>query len=595
MPIFETPYGTVDAPHLEAAQKWIARQKGGGGVTEPPDRIAEQRPEQPSWLQSLIAGGAHGLGNIVHAGAQIGARMGQAPEIGQTEPSFTPEKVQQVDSAARQREQAFQASPERRAHPIASGIGEVGGEAAGTTAEMGPLMAAGAPGWLGKLLTGAASGAIGGVTGSPVTAEPKPATATEPAKLDFWDEKAKQAGIGAAAGGAVTAAGGAAGRAIAPRLGPDQAALAAKGVQMTPGRMIGGMAIGGEDVAKSFPILGHFIQGGQKRTLQSFNAATINQALEPIGASLPKNAQAGNEAVKVAGNALSKAYDDALGRVPSVMADHELTAALKAIETQARRNPDVWRKLEPAIKHDIYDEFANAGWLEGRDVKTMISEQAKYARRYNKSIWPDDQELGKHYEAIRDALKDAVKRQYPAEAPNIQAADNGWAMLTRIEQAAGRRKGGDGIFTPLDLLSASAAQAGGVSRGGVRREFARGDALFQEWGKIAQRVLPSTVPDSGTAGRLLAADIAGGVTGVGAAMVNPLATLGTVGGLTAAGLPYTGPASRAMQRFMQPGAARSGARTAAGAIGRGAAPGAGAAANRPREKKRELRPSPVGG
>ena len=31
MTTFETPYGTVDAPSLDAAQKWMQRQKGDGG------------------------------------------------------------------------------------------------------------------------------------------------------------------------------------------------------------------------------------------------------------------------------------------------------------------------------------------------------------------------------------------------------------------------------------------------------------------------------------------------------------------------------------------------------------------------------------
>lgn len=121
----------------------------GGTVTDRPDYklTFTRKTDPPSWLQSLLSGAGHGLGNVLYGGARIGARMGQAPEFGATEASITPERAQQVDELARQREETYQASPERTAHPIAAGIGSIGGETAGLLAEAGPLALA-APGGL---------------------------------------------------------------------------------------------------------------------------------------------------------------------------------------------------------------------------------------------------------------------------------------------------------------------------------------------------------------------------------------------------------------------------------------------------------------
>ena len=335
-----------------------------------------------------------------------------------------------------------------------------------------------------------------------------------------------------------------------PRIAPPQATLAARGVQMTPGQAVGGFAKSAEDIAQSFPILGHFIQNARTRSLKSFNEATINQALEPIGRRVPKTIEPGTDTIRWASSRAGRAFDDVLDRIPAVAFDPELKVALNTIATEARKNPAVWSQFEPILMENVRKPFSTAGRLEGAEIQKIGSDLARRARGYKRSDEFDKRELGHLFDDMRMALSDAIERQYPAEAPALQAARKSWAMLTRIEQAAGRRVGSEGIFTPADLLTASRSQAGGIRRGGVPAEFAHGDALFQKWGTYAQRVLPSKIPDSGTAGRLLAADIAGGLAGVGGMMASPMATLGSLAGLVGGSIPYIPAASRGIQNFM---------------------------------------------
>jgi hypothetical protein len=73
------------------------------------------------------------------------------------------------------------------------------------------------------------------------------------------------------------------------------------------------------------------------------------------------------------------------------------------------------------------------------------------------------------------------------------------------------------------------------SDGTIRKNaYARGDALMQDLSDAGKSIMSSRIPDSGTAGRAMAA----GLGGAGAALINPNLLLG-VGAATLPYLPYT--------------------------------------------------------
>ena len=490
MPTFQTPYGTVDAPDLGAAQKWLVKQ----------NPAAAPQHDTGNAIGAFWQGLQKGAGDIPYGIAQ-GAQHLAAPLAGPVQRVVNAlgmggagaEKPPNMDQLVAQREANYQKSPDVTHHLWASMLGNVAGTALATA----PLGFAG-----GALAKGASVargiGTAAGLGGAGAAIEP---TTVGP-KEDFWTQKEKQVALGAATGGALGGAGRLAGAAIAPRLGGDAAALASKGVQLTPGQMVSGSlgapARFAEAKLQSFPILGDFIAHARGQSLKSYNTATINQALEPIGASLPKNISAGNQAIKFAGNAVSKAYDNVLGRIPQVVRDPELTNALKAVELDARQRPAVWRTLRGEIQRTV-GKLQREGPITGREAQRASSELERLARGFQNSEDFSQREIARYLREVRSAISDAIERQYPQDAPALRNAHAAQAMLVRIENAANRRAGSEGIFTPMDLLSSIRSSASGVRR----REFARGDALMQEWAQQGQRLLPSMVPDSGTAGRLL--------------------------------------------------------------------------------------------
>jgi hypothetical protein len=173
----------------------------GGGL--PPGFVLdtpapEKKAPETGMGEALWAGILHGAGNVIHGAARIGARMGEATDTG-FGPELAPGSAEAVDKTTIARQAAFEKEPTSVQHPIATGIGEVGGEMATATA-LTPPLPLGSGLWgavLQGALPGAGAGAIGGAAAAP-QGEIGPSVAR-----------------GAAAGGIV---GGALGGAVAPEM-----------------------------------------------------------------------------------------------------------------------------------------------------------------------------------------------------------------------------------------------------------------------------------------------------------------------------------------------------------------------------------------
>ena len=92
-----------------------------------------------------------------------------------------------------------------------------------------------------------------------------------------------------------------------------------------------------------------------------------------------------------------------------------------------------------------------------------------------------------------------VTRANPQNATELAAIDKAYANFKRIQRAAAGVGTEDGVFTPAQLLSAAKA----MDRTKDKRAFSEGTALLQDLAAAGKEVMPSKVPDSGTAGRLL--------------------------------------------------------------------------------------------
>jgi len=323
--------------------------------------------------------------------------------------------------------------------------------------------------------------------------------------------------LGAVGGKVGQAAFSGAAKLAAPQLSGALQTLVNAGVKVTPGQIArSGTGLGNrivaaaEDRATSLPGVGDMITGDRVAANQSFNAAAINRALEPIGAALPKGVEAGRRAIRFAGDKLSEAYDAVLPRITAT-GDGQFADDLASIhQNAADMLPERTRQFDNILRG--LDRYWQDGVnLDGAALKAIETRIGEKSRRFAKSQDADQQELGDALESVLTAVRELAARQNPNEATQLRAINQGWASLTQVERA--------GLTTKGEFGPAGYSQAVRRSSATTRsRGYARGTALNQDLSDAASEVLPSGVPDSGTSGRWAQSNILGLAAGAAGAI-----------------------------------------------------------------------------
>ena len=312
-------------------------------------------------------------------------------------------------------------------------------------------------------------------------------------------------------GGAVTGAlegvaGGAAGRgllrglgmAFRGRSGPgaDSARyLREQGVPLTPGQAAGGRLKTREDRLAGFQGIGDTIGEARRQGMQAFNEAAFRQNFDPVGGIAP--GASGEAGIEAARNATARAYDDALGGRTFDANDPQFISDLGGALSDARSLPAIGDQAAYSIERSVQPFISETGIMSGRGMQQASQELTRRGTRFGKSqdaVGPDAANtLG---DALA-AIENMVQRQDPGALDAYKAANQAYRGSKVLEDAVGAgRNAGLGLFTPSQLTNAAYANA---RKYGGRQSTT--DRPFFELSRAGQEVLPSTVPDSGTAGR----------------------------------------------------------------------------------------------
>jgi hypothetical protein len=396
---------------------------------------------------------------------------------------------------------------------------------------------------------------------------------------------------GAGAGAAGTVAGRAATNGIAALVSPSGGRLSqlyAEGVRPTPGQRAvaagGGQGLAGlagriagttEEAIGSIPIVGAGIRGARQEARDQFQVGAFNQALGDIGQRLPKSMNAGTAAHNFTQQAFNRAYASARSGM-QVGADAGLQADMQAVASDvANLGPNSSGRFYTILNNEVLPKV-RGGIVQGDDYKLMQSRLGKIIRGIRKSA-NGDGELADTLESLRGALDSAARRHSSPQAVQaLDAADRGYAKFVQIENASAR--GGvakdAGTFSPNDF---AAAVKGGGSR--VRsKAYSQGQGLMQDYAEQG-KALSDTLPNSGTADRLMvggaATSVAGGLqhfephtAGV-LGLIGLLYAPGIRKGIKAAMAPR-GPAAQAIARTIRLGAPTAG--TVGAALAQGTSP-----------------------
>jgi hypothetical protein len=387
-------------------------------------------------------------------------------------------------------------------------VGKVGGGIAGSLPVAAVVPGAGAASLGVRTLSGAGSGAL--------------AAAAQPTEDNgnYWANKGQQVGIGAGAGAATAPLAGALARFVSPRASTNAnvQTLLDEGVGLTPGQMGGGVVKSLEDKAISVPLLGSIVSNAQRRGTEDLNRVAINRALAPIGQELPRDIAVGRAGVDFAQEALDNAYGALLPQL-TVRVDQQFGNEVGNVLRSTALRQELRQELQDTVAERVLNRFNN-GVMDGQTMKEVESELGVLARDAMSSKEAGIRTMGTGLREIQRNLRELVERSNPQHAGELQAINRGYANMAVIDRAAGGAGAVEGVFSPNQLASAVRQNNQTVRK----RGYAAGNALMQDLSDPAKALMPSSVANSGTADRLLAAGgwgaLAGGGAGL-AALLNP--------------------------------------------------------------------------
>lgn len=373
--------------------------------------------------------------------------------------------------------------------------GEIGGGALGM---LGINRAAGALGKAGALLT--RGGGIGGdmaygATRGGLEGGPGGAVAG-----------ALAAGVGNKVGSGIVSGTGAAVRGVSS---PAVRYLADKGVPMTLGQMMGNRGIGGRMMNKleSVPILGDALQQRRMEGVKAFNEEAFRQAVNPIDGPAPGF---GPDGIEAAQQQVGQAYDNAYGGI-SLTPDEQFAQQAGPAIQQGRSVPVMGEQFDYIMQNKIAPLGAGDA-IDGPRLQAAL-QALKGARSSFVKEGAMGNEAANAVTGVESALNDMVARQAPGALPAIGAANAANRNVSTLGNAV--MGNADGLFTPAQLRRAG---IGNTKKFGGQNKAARGDIPFKELIGYGQDVLPSTIPNSGSADRgmasmLLPVALGGGAVG----------------------------------------------------------------------------------
>jgi len=383
------------------------------------------------------------------------------------------------------------------------------------------------------------------------------------------DDERQQGAIAGAAGGALgLGVQRLAGGLLNPLMTREARMLADDGMVPTIGQSLGSATNRLEQKLTSLPIAGDLIAHARGRTLQDFNrnlASDVAQTLPQAVRQRVANAGTQDEALLALRAGIGNRYETALDSIPALRVEPDpiIAATMAAVDDPALAlNRESQQRVMDYVQRNLLDR---QGTLTGPQAKRIESDLGAAAYRFSTSAVGEERALGQAFQAIhhawRDSLTDAARTAHPEAATALREADAAYRAFLPLDRAAAgsaaQQRGG--AATPVMLRNSMAALDKSANDRALRTRMVNPAAQHElglldnaaPYDRLAARVaagvdtLGSTIPDSGTAGRLMWGAGASGVAGAVGALPQVLA----IAGVTAAAY------SRLGNRLLQTGVA----------------------------------------
>ena len=405
MPTFQPPYGTVDAPDLGAAQKWLAKQKP-----------AAPQQDTGSAIGAFWHGLTHEAGQTLRGTEQLVNRL-SFPALGGAARAGQQRVSQAFDTDIARSEQSFQANPETAKHLWASMLGRGAGAIAATAPLM---MLPGGAGLAGRVGMGALTGGLAGAT-QPVTGG------------NFAAEKAKQIGAGAAGGGILSGVvGSTLGKAIAGNSPQQIESALSKTFRrvVKPGRA--GRASASQLEAQDRQIL----SAVDSIIADKPNLNFTDESGRVVTGQLPRSIRQFSDAIDQQKKRIFQQYDQMAQKAGRAGIMIDLTPTVTALRMAAAK-PEV-EHLHPSVAADLNalaDRFETQGAYPAEVAQDIVQNLNATLRGFYKNptqeIISGGSALGNITPTLRKSLDESIAKY---AGPGYQALRNQYGSLRSVEK-----------------------------------------------------------------------------------------------------------------------------------------------------------------
>lgn len=269
------------------------------------------------------------------------------------------------------------------------------------------------------------------------------------------------------------------------------ALLERAGVKLSPGQIAGGWAKNLEDKLSGVPVLGDAISAARKTARETFNVGAGKRAGY-------QGSRAGNEMVAEIGDRLGAKYDQLLGQSSADLKDPQFLTNLNGVKQLVASLPKREQNyFDTVINREITPRMTNSGLAGGESLQAMKSGLDRQINHFKQSSDGYQRQLGEALQEVRTNLHDLIVRSNPDLAGEYNELNRQYANYKRIESASGGIGADKGVFTPSQLLAA--ARRGDKSLD--KKQFARGEALLQEYAQAGKDILDNRIGTSGTSER----------------------------------------------------------------------------------------------
>ena len=344
----------------------------------------------------------------------------------------------------------------------------------------------------------------------------------------------------AAVGGVVSAGTGKLGDAIFPKVGEAARKLMREGVRLTPGQRVGGLTKELEERATSIPFVGDVIEAGQQNAMDDFNRAAINSSIRILGKGSKKvpKGKTGQDAYEFAKDQLDEAYAKVIPKLKANVGTDFEDGLVKIIQDNADLGEDGLKKLQAKLGKILASKVTSEDKiLRGDVLKTVDSDLGLEATKFLRSSVASERELGGVLSDVQTLLRQSMEGTSPQANREYKKVQSSFRTLLPVRKAVVAASTKRGNFTPAQLLRGSKA----VDQSRDKIATATGKAPQQSLATDAQEVIGRTIPDSGTAERVMTGLLLNRIR------QNPLSTIGGGGAaLGATSLAYGNPLGRTL-------------------------------------------------